>query len=310
MQERERYKILVVDDSLLNARVLQEMLEDEYKLGQATSAAEAQKAVYLFQPDLILLDIILPDASGFDLLVKLKEAEDTQQIPVIIMTSLDGDEHEEHGFLLGAVDYIRKPFKKAILKARVDTQMRILKQIQTIEQLGLVDALTEVSNRRYFDRQIQYEWGRAIREREAISLMMIDVDKFKQYNDAYGHPQGDRMLHAVGQTLRNTLNRSVDILCRYGGEEFVAILPGTDIDGAIIVAERMRRAIEEMAVPNINRGLVTQATVSIGVASTSPSVGDSVLELMERADQMLYQAKKQGRNQVQYFETQQKQTQE
>lgn len=298
MQTAEKHKVLVIEDSLLNQHIIQKILDDEYTLGMADTADSGYKAAHIFHPDLILLDIILPNANGFDLLARLKDDPETAGIPVIIITGLDGDNEEERGFLLGAVDYIRKPFKETIVKARVKTQVRLIKQIQTIERLGLMDALTGIYNRRHFDNQSKYEWGRSVRENAPLSLIMIDVDKFKVYNDTYGHPQGDVMLRTIAQVLKGCLGRSVDILCRYGGEEFVVMLPNTPVDGAAIVAERLRAAVENTDVENSTLDITTRATISSGLACTWPENGGDVSALLRAADEALYRAKQNGRNRV------------
>lgn len=299
-EETGDYRILIVEDGLLNQYVLKEILKKTYTLQTAATGEEALRQALEFQPHLILLDIILPDKNGFDILSELKNADDTRDIPVIIITGLDSDEDEEKGLFLGAVDYIRKPFKDSIIKARVATQIKIVKQMQTIERMGLIDALTELPNRRRFNSQMSYEWGRSVRDKRDISMLMLDVDKFKNYNDTYGHPQGDVMLQAVAKALRSSLKRSVDIPFRLGGEEFAVLLPGTDLGGAAIVAERIRADIEAMEVPYLNPDTITRITVSIGAAWIQPQAGDSVTEFIERADHQLYTAKKCGRNQVQY----------
>lgn len=299
-EDDPKYKILIIDDGLLNQFVLDKILGDIYTLKKAYTAKEALEIVHQFRPHLILLDIILPDASGFDVLTTLNEMEDTHDIPVIVCTGLDSDADEEKGFTLGAVDYIKKPFKDAIVLARVNTQIRIIKQMRTIEQLGLIDALTEISNRRAFDNQIQYEWRRSIREKGEISMLMLDIDKFKNFNDTYGHRQGDRMLQLVAKALKNSLKRSTDLLFRYGGEEFAVILPGTGLDGAVAVAELLRKAIAKMEVPCPSAHTMNKATVSIGVASMLPEVSDHLSDLVEKSDQMLYQAKINGRNRVEF----------
>lgn len=165
--EKTKYKILIVEDSLFNQMVLRKILEDGYTIATSATAEDALRKVQIFEPHLILLDIILPDANGFDVLVTLKQSENTRSIPVIIITGLDSDEDEEKGFLLGAVDYIKRPFKNAIVLARVNTQIHIIKQIETIKHLSLMDGLTGIANRRAFDIQLRYEWNRAARESAA-----------------------------------------------------------------------------------------------------------------------------------------------
>ncbi len=294
----EKHKILVVEDCLVNQKMIQHFLQDDYVLGWATTSSEGYKAVHIFRPNLILLDLILPDSNGFDLLIKLKEDPKTANIPVIIITGLDEDKEEERGFLLGAADYIKKPLKENIVKARIKTQLRFVKKMQAIERMGLIDAVTGISNRHYFENQSKYEWSRAIRQKSCLSLMMIDVDKFKDFNDRYGHPQGDLMLRTISQTIHDTLPRSVDILCRYGGEEFVVMLPDTELEGAELVAERLRSAVEQVGIKHPAAEPKAKVTVSIGIACTTPERGDELSELLKAADQTLYQAKKNGRNRV------------
>ena len=296
--ESSAYRILIVEDSILNQHLLRTILEGQYEVQTAGTAKVAREQFENFRPHLILLDIILPDAIGFDVLVELKKNDEFRNIPVIVISGLDSEADEEKGFVLGAVDYIKKPFKDAIVRARVDTQIRIVKQLHTIEQLGLTDALTGVSNRRAFDNQVNYEWHRAIREQREISLLMLDIDKFKVYNDTYGHPQGDAMLRSVAGALRSVIKRSMDIVCRYGGEEFVVLLPGTGRDGALLVAENLRIAVEQVVVLLADQKTPTRATVSIGVSSILPETSDQVDVFIKAADDKLYLAKQNGRNRV------------
>ncbi len=298
--DESKYRILVVEDSPLNQRIIHTILGDAYTLAQALTAKETFEKVTQFRPHLILLDIILPDANGFDVLTTLKSMEQSQNIPVIIITGLVNDEDEERGFMLGAVDYIKKPLKNSIVRARVNTQIHIIKQMQTIERLGLIDALTGISNRRAFDTQIRYEWERAIREQSEISMTMLDIDKFKVYNDTFGHPQGDIMLQCVANALSTELKLTTNLLYRYGGEEFSVLLPGTDLAGAVVAAEHMRKSVERAEVFCFNAHCATKATVSIGVATIRPKATDRLCNFIEQADHMLYKAKNSGRNRVQF----------
>lgn len=295
-----KYRILIVEDSMFNQFVLQNILEDSYTIAKAATAAEAWKLIPEFHPHLILLDIILPDASGFDILAVLKAGEETHLIPVIIITGLNSDKDEERGFFLGAVDYIKRPFKNAIVRARVDTQIHIVRQMQTIERLGMIDGLTEISNRRAFNVRIQYEWKRAIRERSELAMIMVDIDHFKNYNDRYGHPQGDIMLRAVSRAMEKALKRSTDLLFRYGGEEFSVLLPNTNLKGAGKVAERMRKNVEQTKVRCIGKQEITTETISIGIAAIRPKTADQITEFVEKVDRALYRAKNNGRNQIQF----------
>jgi diguanylate cyclase (GGDEF)-like protein len=208
------------------------------------------------------------------------------------MTSTDD---EEKGFFLGAVDYIAKPFNKAIVKARVNTHIKIVDQMRTIERIGLIDPLTKISNRRGFEERLGAEWGRSIRERNPISILLMDIDKFKTYNDTYGHQQGDMALKTFAEVASQTLLRPIDFAARWGGEEFVILLPGTDTEGAVVVAERVRKNVEAATIHG-DGDLVTKITVSIGINTLIPEADMTIKEFIEKADQALYKAKETGRN--------------
>lgn len=300
LEDDFKYRILVVEDSLLNQHVIQNILQDKYILAKALTAKEALEMVPKFHPHLILLDIILPDSGGFQVLEALKNMEESRNIPVIIITGMDDEESEERGLMLGAVDYIKKPFKHGIVGARINTQIHFIKQMQTIEQLGMLDGLTGISNRRAFDIELQTEWNRAIKEATELSMIMLDIDNFKIYNDTYGHPQGDIILQSIAKILKTETKDSPNMVFRYGGEEFSVILPTDGLAGAVHVAERIRLRVEQTKVLSIFSDIVTSVTVSLGVASMKPSITDPVYFLIERADQKLYQAKHDGRNRVRY----------
>ncbi|MCL2456830.1 MAG: diguanylate cyclase [Defluviitaleaceae bacterium] len=284
----ENFNILIVDDERANIDVLSHMLKSDYKISIAKSGAQALERAKRDEPDLILLDIIMPDMSGFDVLSELKETENTNAIPVICITGLDSVEHEEKGFSLGAVDYITKPFHQCIVKARIATHLRIVEQMRIIEQIGLIDALTGIPNRRSFDNRLATEWGRAVREKSSLSMLMIDVDHFKKFNDDFGHQQGDLVLKKVAETIKTTLKRPGDFFARWGGEEFAALLPSTSSAGALRFAEAIR----------INIQTNSNVTVSIGNSSLIPTHDDKIKEFVEHADKALYVAKASGRNRV------------
>lgn len=292
--------ILIVEDGMLYQQQLVNTLQGQYTLHLASSGESALDILNDSLPQLILLDIVLPDINGFDLLTILKSTERTQSIPVIIITGLGNDKDEEKGLLLGAVDYIKKPFNQTIVRARVRTQMQIMHHIQTIEELGFLDALTELANRRKFDYQIEYEWSRAIRKQTPISLLFLDLDHFKQYNDTYGHSQGDIILQTVASIMKSTLKRSTDIPCRWGGEEFAVLLPETKKAEAVQIAENLRANIEKASVLCLGDGSMTHITVSIGLATTIPQKHQLLSAFVEKTDHFLYQAKKCGRNQLSF----------
>ena len=297
MQEREKGRILIVDDDKANLDVLNHILKNEYTVYVAKTGEMAIRRAVTDQPDLILLDIIMPDMSGYEVLSELKERDSTRSIPVIFITGLSSVADEERGFLLGAVDYIVKPFNNSIVKARIRTHMKTLQQMRTIERLGTIDPLTEVANRRYFDEYLAVEWEKAILEEKSLGIISIDVDLFKQYNDTYGHLQGDVLLQTIAKVFFRHLRNENDIVARIGGEEFIFILPDTELEEATALAEEIRYAVEVMVIPNMGH-LATHTTVSIGVAAKRPKEGDDVRELLELADKELYRAKDAGRNHV------------
>ena len=301
MADNKEFTILITDDEKFNLDILGNILSPLYNILIARSGARALELAKQNKPDLILLDVVMPEMSGFEVITKLNECESTVHIPVIFITGLTDPADEEHGFFLGAVDYIAKPFNKAIVKARVNTHIKIVDQMRTIERIGLIDPLTRVSNRRGFENRFNADWGRSVREQTPISFMIMDIDKFKVYNDTYGHHQGDVALRTFAETASNALNRSTDFFARWGGEEFVILLPNTDSIGAAGVAENVRRAIEDVDVPTED-GDITKLTVSIGIHSITPEADTSAADFMAKADQALYRAKELGRNRVEFFE--------
>jgi diguanylate cyclase (GGDEF)-like protein len=298
MEDGGKYSVLVVDDEKSNLMVLNSILSAEYSVFIAKTGEEALSRVAEDPPDLILLDILLPGIDGFEVLKRLKGSPETRMIPVIIITGLQSDEDEEKGLLLGAVDYITKPFKNAIVMARVKTHIQVVRQIKMIERLGLIDPLTNIPNRRCFDDRMDIEWRRAVRGGKPISFLMMDLDKFKNYNDTWGHPQGDALLKAVSRIFAAAARRPGDIAARLGGEEFGVILPDTDLPAALRVAEDIRSQVERTRIPTADGKAETGITISIGAASLIPSHDTLVADFISTADRYLYAAKESGRNQV------------
>ena len=303
------FKVLIVDDSSINRELLRLMLtaenetdavdgQEPYVVELAETGIEALEKVDDIKPDLILLDLMMPGLSGFDVLDRLKESESTQSTPVIIISGLADEEHEEKGFKYGAVDYISRPFHRSVVLARIRTHRRIVEQLRLIENLSLIDPLTSIPNRRCFDFRIEEVWGVAARCKEPVSVLVIDVDHFKIYNDTYGHQQGDVALKAVAGAIVMALGRSSDMAFRCGGEEFTAILVGNSPDGALIVAERIRSNVEKAAITGLTGGAAKGVTVSIGVACETPKSDIKIIDLIKSADMALYSAKETGRNRV------------
>ncbi|MDR2404215.1 MAG: diguanylate cyclase [Spirochaetaceae bacterium] len=298
MEAGGKFTVLVIDDEKANLMVLNRILSPDYTVLTARSSEEGLSRIAGEKPDLILLDIIMPGMNGFELLKTLKASPDTRSIPVIIITGLDNESDEEKGFMLGAVDYITKPFRNAIVIARVRTHLQIVNQIRMIERLGLVDPLTDISNRRCFDERIAVEWRRAQRDKMPIAFIMMDVDRFKTYNDTYGHPQGDVLLKCLARIFAAAARRPGDLAVRLGGEEFGVLMPETDLKGALEVAEEIRAGVEAARIPTVDRRTITSVTISIGVVALVPDEHAVMAEFITRADELLYAAKEGGRNRV------------
>jgi len=289
--------LLIVDDDKSNLNILTRILGSEYTIYAVTNGVEAFEVAEKHIPDLILLDILMPKMDGYQILDKLRKCEKTQKIPVIFITGLDSAEDEEKGLSLDAADYITKPFSVLIVKLRVRNQIQIVNQLRTIERLSLTDHLTSLPNRRSFDERIHMEWNRAIREQTSISIMIIDIDKFKIFNDTYGHQHGDIVLQAAANIFPQSFRRPGDFAARWGGEEFVVLLPNTPLEGAMHVAEKIRADIEEAVIPCAG-GSNTGITISIGVNTQKPTQGSSIDAFLSLADKALYAAKEAGRNRV------------
>jgi diguanylate cyclase (GGDEF)-like protein len=237
--------------------------------------------------------------SGFEVLNTLKSFDNTRAIPIIFITNLPQTEDEEYELSLGgAADYIIKPFNNAAVRTRLKNQAQIIIQMRIIEKLGHIDALTNIPNRHSFDQRLKTEWFRAMRDRTPLSLLLVDVDELKNYNDAYGYAQGDLLLHALAQTMSRILQRPADFSARFGGDEFAVIMPNTDAPGALIIAERIRASVHSQEIPRANEAGVTSATVSIGAASIIPSPEYSIAEFIAKTSLALATAQKYGRNQV------------
>ena len=299
-QNIKKNSVLIVDDEKQNLEALANILGSDYTVYTVRNGHDALKIAKRHIPDVIILDIVMPDMDGFEVFEKFRADEQTANIPIIFVTALENPENEEKGLAMGAADYIIKPYNPASVKLRVYHQIQIINQIETIKQLSTIDPLTRIPNRRSFDYRICLEFDRAKRDKVPISIILLDIDNFKKYNDTYGHLQGDAVLQAVAKIMEQSLRRSLDFAARWGGEEFVAILPDTDLKGAVVVAEALRKNIEKASVP-CHKGKDTKVTVSIGVNTCIPTQSCKSKELFNGADKALYKAKKTGRNRVRAY---------
>ena len=290
-------KILIIDDSLLQAQAVKSLLEEDYEVTVCSTAEEGLNKAKSGKYSLILLDVIMPHMDGFVLLRELQEDITTKFIPVILITSLTDMLNEQKGLVMGAVDYITKPFKPLIVKARVNTHIKLFNYRRQFMKDAMIDELTGIPNRRSYDKISMARWRDAVRLRLPFTVCMFDIDKFKMYNDTYGHPAGDRVIASVAKTAASYLKRSTDFFARYGGEEFVAIFLGEEAEAAFKFMIKIRESVEELHIPHC-ASISEWVTVSIGGVTVSPKGEDFYDEILKKADEMLYIAKEQGRNRV------------
>jgi diguanylate cyclase (GGDEF)-like protein len=290
--------ILVVDDHPVNTELLEAILEGVYRITIASSGEQALELLNREKIDLILLDIMMPGMDGYEACKQIKGDPGLADIPVIFVTAMTEVEDETLGFELGAVDYIAKPVSPPIVLARVRTHLELKRQRDRLMMLSLTDGLTGIPNRRLFDQTLEQEWQRARRAQGHLALLLVDIDHFKKFNDDYGHVAGDDCLRTIAGLLRDTLNRSSDFVCRYGGEEFAVILPETSLQGATATAERLCQEVAgcQLAIPGVDKN--RKVTLSIGVGVIQPGPSHTVETFIEQVDSMLYRAKSEGRNRV------------
>ena len=294
------FTLLIVDDEKQNRLLLTELFGTTYKIIQAKNGVQALEKARQHRPDLILLDVLMPEMDGMGVLRELKRDDATRLIPVIFITALDSATDEENGLNLGAVDYISKPFHPPIVRVRVRNQLQLVHQRRLLEQLASLDGLTGIPNRRQFDATLLKEWHRCQRNQQPLSLIVADVDFFKKYNEARGHAAGDRVLQEVAATLRQAARRPGDLVARYGGEEFVLLLPETNATSAQALAEGLQQLLHSKALPHPDSSLGPWLTMSMGGNTIVPSTTALDPEFFALADAALYRAKHQGRNQVRW----------
>jgi diguanylate cyclase (GGDEF)-like protein len=307
-----RPTLLIVDDQPLIIQTLSNLFRDDYNIKVATGGIKALEiADGPDQPGLILLDIRMPDIDGYEVCRRLQENDRTRGIPVIFITAMNEDADEEKGLSLGAVDFITKPIRPAIVKVRVRNHMNLKIRTDILEHISMVDSLTEIQNRRFFDDYFARAWGYAKRESQLLSIIMMDIDHFKLYNDNYGHGAGDECLRRVARAIVSQVSRSADLVARYGGEEFIAVLPGTGSSGAYSTSCKFKAAVEAISIPHEYSRTAPIVTLSIGTATYGE--GYNIAErhlLLKAADAALYKAKESGRNWVIQFTSDSVETQE
>lgn len=303
---RERYrfpegfrpKLLIVDDQAFHVKVLALALKEDHEILTANSGQAALDIAARERPDLILLDVVMPEIDGLEVCRRLLADPQTWHIPIIFVTGQDSANEESAGLEAGGVDFISKPIHPGIVRSRVRTHLIIKSQADELRALAFVDGLTRVANRRRFDERIEHEWRGCQRERKPLGLIVIDVDHFKLYNDRYGHQAGDATLRTVAECIRGCIRRPRDLAARVGGEEFAVLLPDCDIAGVRHIADAIRQAVARAGIPHEASSTGRVVSISAGIASGVPEPTWTHLDLFKLADRGLYQAKETGRNRV------------
>lgn len=295
--EFKKPTILVVDDMTTTLLLLHDLLKDTYEVKIAKSGTKALEI--LESPndiDLILLDIEMPDINGYDVCKRIKNNETIKNIPIIFITGRTSQEDEEYGLNLGAIDYITKPFNKAIVKLRIKNYLNLKIKNDMLEKLSMYDGLTNIRNRRFFDETFEKTFSEIKRDKKSLAVLMIDIDFFKPYNDNYGHGQGDETLRKVAKALEKTIKRASDFVARYGGEEFVILLKDIKKDGVEAVANNLLNAVRELKITHEFSKIENYVTISIGASFYNSNSDITKLELLLKADETLYNVKNSGRN--------------
>lgn len=289
-----RPRLLVIDDQPLVIRHIHAALRDEYQVFMATDGAEGLRLFQQHLPDLILLDVVMPDLDGLAVAAQLRALPGGGNVPIIFVTGHTSTDDETACWEAGAVDFINKPVNPLTLRHRVRVHLTLKRHADMLRELAYLDGLTGVANRRSFDERLEEELRRAQRDRSALTLLLADVDFFKRYNDSLGHPAGDLCLREVAQALRKSLERPGDFVARFGGEEFAVLLPGTGLEGAKLVAEHLEQSVRGLALAHPASEVGPHVTVSIGGVCVVDGLSTSA-ELLGRADHTLYEMKHAGR---------------
>ena len=307
-------KVMIVENSKVTMKALSNYLL-RMGINNPLMAMTGQEAIDTFRdhrPDIVLLDVILTDIDGFDIAKQLRSMEkEDEWAAIIFLTSMDKDEDMARGIEAGGDDYLLKPISEIVLKSKINAMRRLVEMQRSLvnvtqelniankelQRLSMVDGLTGIANRRFFDEQSAREWRRCERMQKPIAIIMIDVDLFKKYNDTYGHQEGDECLKAVAAQISHSALRASDMAARYGGEEFVMVLGETSLSGAKCVANNIRQNLINLQIPH-SASNIGYVSISCGVASMLPVKGQEFDTLLKFADEALYKAKAQGRNTV------------
>ena len=291
----ENKTILIVDDTVENLDILGELL-NKYDVIDAINGKDALEIVKDEQIDLILLDIMMPEMDGFEVCKILQSNIETKDIPIIFITAKTDEDSIEKAYDMGGLDYVTKPFKPKELLARVKTQLKVQNLQNELKLLASTDSMTKLYNRRYFTKISEYTLKLSKRENHNVSIIMLDIDKFKNVNDTYGHQVGDDVIIMLANKLMEHQRKS-DIVCRYGGEEFVVLLPNTSIEGANSVAKKIREDVEQLTI-KLDSKKELNFTISLGISQVDMKNDINIESALKSADDALYEAKNSGRNKI------------
>lgn len=301
----EKPHVLILDDSPATTSILARMLASDFRVQRVPDGQHvldvARRADPI--PDLILLDVSSPPRAAFELCRQIKADEMTQSVPVVLITEHEDHGDEERGLRLGAAACIARPYRLDVARARIRQQVQVKVNNDLLERYAQQDSLTGLANRRRFDLALDSEWRRGLRDRTPLSLLLLDVDCFREFNDNYGHRAGDQCLCRIARALELQVTRSGDLLARHVGEQFALLLPGTDLTGARKLGEKMRTAITHLNIPHLRRDGLRQVTLSVGCTSALPGPDLNRHQMREIADDQLRAAKDAGRDCVRALQT-------
>ncbi|MDH5718111.1 MAG: diguanylate cyclase [Spirochaetia bacterium] len=291
--------LLVVDDKELNLKIMKEILSSEYKICTAKNGRAALSLAKEKKPDLVLLDIDMPEMDGYETCTCFKQDNELKEIPIIFVTSMDEERDEEKGLSLGAIDYIPKPVRPSILRARVRNHLELKKHRDLLYKDSCIDSLTGLANRRKFDEYFNEIWKKAQADSLLVSLVLFDVDWFKKFNDSYGHSKGDECLIKIAAELNKCAKNYQDVfVARFGGEEFAAVSTNKTLNETIKMTEKMRKAVENLKISHEVCNREKFVTISAGISVVIPNLSIEIKTLFNAADEALYKAKKKGRNRL------------
>jgi diguanylate cyclase (GGDEF)-like protein len=305
----QNYTILCIDDESVNLKVLASIFKDHYNVVVSKSAEQGYQRALREHPDIILLDVLMPDESGFELMEKLKQHKTLSSIPVIFITGLQDVEDEEKGLMLGACDYIHKPFNYGIVRARVNTHLEIVRQRNLLEKFALFDSLTELPNRRKWQQDSIDYWHSAKNNNSAMTYGIVDIDYFKKYNDNYGHQQGDVVLRKVSNAIRRVLFDHGGAIYRCGGEEFYFYFPveqNTHVEALLLAC---LESVTQLGITHETSDSGQFVSVSIGAVQLIPHDAITLDEIMAKSDTGLYLVKNTTRNAINFVNLDEKITQ-